>query len=240
MYGPAARRKRFRRSGGFAVLHQCIRPLIGAVCAPGHHGYQRACVLITGQASSGGHLGHQGSHAPGRPVLHLVSSSRRPRQENGTMSSLSPDRCSSFVRAVSRSFTPACACSGARRAGTVKAGCRAWLSTTSASPGHALYEAFQVKRYFTAFFTFFISVSLFDLESRFFAPTHTCWKSTGAGAVRAGRRSAPASARSLPGRALTAPAPVDTFVVVGMTRPRGARCRGTMDSRRNLVSGGSQ
>src|SRR6516165_6658830 len=31
-----------------------------------------------------GHLGHQGSHAPERPVLHLVSSSRRPRQENGT------------------------------------------------------------------------------------------------------------------------------------------------------------
>jgi hypothetical protein len=27
------------------------------------------------------HLGHQGSQAPGRPVLHLVSSSRRPRQE---------------------------------------------------------------------------------------------------------------------------------------------------------------
>ena len=43
----------FRRSVGFAVLHQCIRPLIGAVCAPGHHGYQRACVLITGQASNG-------------------------------------------------------------------------------------------------------------------------------------------------------------------------------------------
>jgi hypothetical protein len=30
-----------------AVLHQCIRPLIGA-SAPGHHGYQRACDLITG------------------------------------------------------------------------------------------------------------------------------------------------------------------------------------------------
>jgi len=27
LYGPAVRRKRFRRSGGFAVLHQCIRPL---------------------------------------------------------------------------------------------------------------------------------------------------------------------------------------------------------------------
>jgi hypothetical protein len=45
----------------------------------------------------------------------------------------------------------------------------------------ALYEAFEVKHYFTAFFTFFISVSLFDLESRFFAPTHMCWKSPRAG-----------------------------------------------------------
>jgi hypothetical protein len=27
-----------------------------------------------------GHSGHQCSHAPGRPILHLVSSSRRPRQ----------------------------------------------------------------------------------------------------------------------------------------------------------------
>ena len=36
-----------------AVLHQCIRPLIGACCAPGHHGYQRAGELINGQASTG-------------------------------------------------------------------------------------------------------------------------------------------------------------------------------------------
>ena len=35
------------------VLHQCIRPLIGACCAPGHHGNQRACVLIKLQTSSG-------------------------------------------------------------------------------------------------------------------------------------------------------------------------------------------
>ena len=47
--------------------------------APDHHGYQRACVLISGQTSTG-HLGHQCSHAPGRPILHLFSSSRRPRQ----------------------------------------------------------------------------------------------------------------------------------------------------------------
>src|SRR5260370_6047661 len=36
-----------------AVLHQCIRPQIEACGAPGHHGYQRACVLISGQASIG-------------------------------------------------------------------------------------------------------------------------------------------------------------------------------------------
>src|SRR6202161_1399667 len=75
-----------------AVLHQCIRPLIGACCAPGHHGYQRACDLINGQASTG-HLGHQYSHAPGRPNLHFVSSSRRPwrvRRIDLTMPSRAP------------------------------------------------------------------------------------------------------------------------------------------------------
>ena len=39
--------------------------------APGHHGYQRACELISGQASAG-QMGHQGSQAPGRPNLHLL------------------------------------------------------------------------------------------------------------------------------------------------------------------------
>jgi hypothetical protein len=66
-----ALQENFHRVGGRAVLHQCIRPLIGAFGAPGHHGYQRACDLVTGQASWG-HLGHQCSHAPGRPILHLV------------------------------------------------------------------------------------------------------------------------------------------------------------------------
>ena len=47
--------------------------------APGHHGYQRACELISGQASAG-YQGHQGSRAPGRPNLHLLSFSRRPRR----------------------------------------------------------------------------------------------------------------------------------------------------------------
>jgi hypothetical protein len=59
--------------------------------APDHHGYQRACDLINGQASTG-HQGHQCSHAPGRPNLHLVSSSRRPRLEtvDRVTSSLAP------------------------------------------------------------------------------------------------------------------------------------------------------
>jgi hypothetical protein len=42
--------------------------------------------------------------------------------------------------------------------------------------------------YFTAFSTSFIPVSLFDLESRFFAPTRSIAKSARAGAVKVGRR----------------------------------------------------
>jgi hypothetical protein len=97
--------------------------------APDHHGYQRACVLINGQASTG-HLGHQCSHALGRPNLHLVSSSRRPRLEivDRVTSSLAPHIRCSFVRACGRSFVPARRASIASRAGAVKAGRRAWLA----------------------------------------------------------------------------------------------------------------
>ncbi len=42
--------------------------------------------------------------------------------------------------------------------------------------------------YFTAFSTSFIPVSLFDLESRFFAPTRSIAKPARAGAVKVGRR----------------------------------------------------
>ena len=98
--------------------------------APGHHGYQRACVLVNGQASTG-HLGHQYSHALGKPNLHLVSSSRRPRLEtvDRVTSSLAPH--SSFVRARGRSFVPAHRTSIASRVGAVKAGRRAWLAAGS-------------------------------------------------------------------------------------------------------------
>ena len=75
MYGPAVRRKRFHRSGGFAVSHQCIRPLIGACCAPGHHGYQRACVLISRQASNGpfGSPGFACARKTGPPSRFILS-----------------------------------------------------------------------------------------------------------------------------------------------------------------------
>ena len=81
--------------------------------------------------------------------------------------------------------------------------------------GRALYEAFEVKRYFTAFFTFFIPVSLFDSESRFFAPTHTCWKSARAGAVKAGRRSALTSRSIVSRPSLDSPEHGGTLVVSG-------------------------
>jgi hypothetical protein len=79
------------------------------------------------------HLGHQCSHAPGRPNLHLVSSSRRPRLETliGLRHRLLLISLSSFVRAKDRSFVPARRTSIASRAGTVKAGRRAWLAAGS-------------------------------------------------------------------------------------------------------------
>jgi hypothetical protein len=97
--------------------------------APDHHGYQRACVLVNGQASTG-HLGHQCAYALGRPNLHLVSSSRRPRRE--TVDRLRHRLLlSSFVRAKGRSFVPARRMSIATRAGAVKAGRRTWLAAGS-------------------------------------------------------------------------------------------------------------
>ena len=48
-----------------------------------------------------GHWGHQCSHAPGRPILHFVSSSRRPRRVTvlGLRHRWLLILCSSFVRA---------------------------------------------------------------------------------------------------------------------------------------------
>ena len=78
-----------------------------------------------------------------------------------------------------------------------------------------LYEAFEVKRYFTAFFTFFIPVSLFDSESRFFAPTRTFRRPARAGAVKADRRSALTSRSIVSRPSLDRPEHGGTLVVSG-------------------------
>ena len=102
---------------------------------------------------------------------------------------------------------------------TTAPSCRVAVKDGRAFRGHpkglSLYGAFEVKHYFTAFFTFFISVSLFDSESRFFAPTHTCWKSARAGAVKAGRRSALTSRSIVSRLSLDSPEHGGTLVVSG-------------------------
>src|SRR6202008_1797970 len=51
------------------VLHQCIRPLLGALCSgPSWISARMRSDYRTGLER--GHLGHQCSHAPGRPILH--------------------------------------------------------------------------------------------------------------------------------------------------------------------------
>ena len=102
---------------------------------------------------------------------------------------------------------------------TTAPSCRVAVKDGRAFRGHpkglSLYGAFEVKHYFTAFFTFFISVSLFNSESGFFAPTHTCWKSARAGAVKAGRRSALTSRSIVSRLSLDSPEHGGTLVVSG-------------------------
>ena len=91
LYGPAVRCKWVRRAGG---KRSCIN-----VSGLRLEHLLRAIMDISARAFSlpdrprSGHLGHQFSHALGRPNLHLVSSSRRPRLEavDRVTSSLAPD-----------------------------------------------------------------------------------------------------------------------------------------------------
>ena len=91
-----------------AVLHQCIRPLIGA-CAPGHHVYQRACDLISRQAS----IGPFGSPSVRMRREDRSSISTYPladlgwKRLIGLRHRLLLISRNSFVRAEGRSFVPA-------------------------------------------------------------------------------------------------------------------------------------
>jgi hypothetical protein len=137
MYGPAVRCKRFSVDLANAVLHQCIRSLLGAHCAPDHDGYQRACDLITGQASTGPF---------GSPVFACAGktdspSSSHPLADLGGQitSSIAPHFIAVplFVPG-GRSFVPACACRRAARKGPSRLAVAQALPLASMLPGHAL------------------------------------------------------------------------------------------------------
>src|SRR5207247_49682 len=111
-------------------------------CAPGHHGYQRACDLITGQASNGPF---------GSPVFARAGKTDPPSRLILSQTSAGK-RCLAYVigssssRAVplfvpcGRSFVPARACAATPRARVVKAGRRAYLALAPVLPGHALTD----------------------------------------------------------------------------------------------------
>jgi hypothetical protein len=121
---------------GDAALHQCIRSLIGARSG------LPTIMDISARASSladrpqAGRSGHQCSHTPGRPILHLVSSSRRPRRV--VTSSIVVHWRRSFVRALRPFLRPDLPAQARRAQEPVKAGRRAAWRLASALPGHAL------------------------------------------------------------------------------------------------------
>ena len=139
MYGPAVRRKRVRRSGGIAVLHQCIRPLIGVLCsgppwisARGRSHYRTG---LTGPFGSPVFARAGKTDPPSRLILSQTSAGNRlwGYVIDRSLSSAVP----LFVPCC-RSFVPACVSPIASRARAVKAGRRVGLPHAAAFPGHAL------------------------------------------------------------------------------------------------------
>src|ERR1700676_1130189 len=101
--------------------------------APDHHGYQRACVLISRQASTGpfGSPVFACAGKPDPPSLLTPLADLGWKLLIGLRHRLLLISRSSFVRAKGRSFVPARRASIASRAGAVKAGRRAWLAAGS-------------------------------------------------------------------------------------------------------------
>jgi hypothetical protein len=92
--------------------------------------------------------------------------------------------------------------------------------------------------YFTVFSTSFIPVSLFDLESRFFAPTRKDCKAGARGAVKVGRHPNLAAYSGLARPHLDSFEHDGTLDAVGTTI-RGELAIGHGSSRHNLVFGRS-
>ena len=119
-------------------MHQCIRPLLGAHCAPGHHGYQRACDLISGQASTG---------PLGSPVFACAGktdppSSSHPLADLGGLTKLHHReflilRCS-FVRAWRPFLRPGLRVQTRRAQGRSRLAVGRSLRLAAMLPGHAL------------------------------------------------------------------------------------------------------
>jgi hypothetical protein len=124
-----------------------------------------------------------------------------------------------------RSFVPTCEPRTRRAQGPSRLAVAQALPLASMLPGHALYEVFEVKRYFTAFFIFFITVSLFDLESPFLRPDpHVLEADARRGQ---GQPSLCADLRSIVSRpSLDSAEHVGTLVVIGMTVSEGSSLSG--------------
>jgi len=83
-----------------AVLHQCIRPLIGACCAPGIMDISAHSIWLADRPRTG-HSGHQCSHAPGRPILHRrLILSQTSAGSGHRFRTTAPQRSSPTVRAA--------------------------------------------------------------------------------------------------------------------------------------------
>jgi hypothetical protein len=82
-----------------------------------------------------GHSGHQCSHAPGRPILHLVSSSRRPQRVGGRSYVITRSSSCAVPLFVPRAVPSSRPAHVARRRaqGAVPAGRRADLTSRSAA-----------------------------------------------------------------------------------------------------------
>jgi hypothetical protein len=132
MYGPAVRCKKFRRAVGCG-LASMYPASDWSGWAPGHHGYQRAGDLISGQASTGPNgspvFARAGKTDP--PSLRFLSQTSAGKQTKLPHRLLLISSVPLFVPG-DRSFVPTCTSSSASRAGAVKAGRRAYLTSRTA------------------------------------------------------------------------------------------------------------
>ena len=90
MYGPAVRCKRISSIWGHCGLASMYPASDWSALCSGPSWISARLRSHYRTGLDWGHSGHQGSQAPGRPVLHLVSSSRRPRRVNWATSSTAP------------------------------------------------------------------------------------------------------------------------------------------------------